>query len=95
MARQTHLLKAAREVACGNRGLHVLAADYAGFVASVGNQCDRCKAGKLFAFLSKRAAGAEAVIAAQADAWEPEADADAWKARDDALIAAHRAKRAA
>lgn len=47
-------------------------------------RCSRCEASKLFAFLERKSA----------DAWIPEPDG-AWMAYDDALVAAHRAKRLA
>lgn len=43
-------------------------------------RCEKCEQSKLFAFLTRR----------EADQWQPVADADAWKAADDALLAKRR-----
>ena len=58
----------------------------------VEQRCARCNSGKLFAFLERQTAKA---LAEEVGSWEPVADPDAWKAADDALIAAHRARVAA
>lgn len=84
MSLQMHLNKSgsgmASRTACGRNILRTpLSTNWEGFKNET-NQCEKCAASKLFAFLTRR----------DADAWEPVADQDAWKAADDALIAASR-----
>lgn len=70
------------------RGEH-LTAPFAEFKAlPPARRCARCAASPLFAYLQRQEAKTATVD------WEPEAP-DAWKAADDAVMAAHRAKRAA
>jgi hypothetical protein len=70
------------------RGEH-LTVSYSEFSAlPVEQRCARCNSSKLFAFLERQTAKA------LAGDWEPVADPNAWKAADDAVIAAHRARRA-
>jgi hypothetical protein len=49
------------------------------------DRCEKCETSKLFAFLTRK----------DLEKWEPVEDPEAWKAADDALIAAHRARVAA
>lgn len=68
------------------RGEH-FTVGYAEFSAlPVERRCARCNSSKLFAFLERQTAKA------LAGDWEPADDPNAWKAADDAVIAAHRAK---
>lgn len=86
------------------RGEHITCG-YAEFVAEPAEfQCSRCRASKVFAYL-QRCAEKTAAVAPEPrgcaemdrplnpDAWEPVDDPEAWKAHDDALLAAHRARR--
>ena len=90
-ARVTHLNKSgsgwASKTACGRGLLRTpISTDWEGFKNEAAKyQCVKCAASK------------QAELNARRDlaAWEPVADADAWKAADDALIAAHRARKAA
>jgi hypothetical protein len=89
MTRQVHLNKSGSNTmgamtACGRNILRTpLATNWEGFKTEF-NQCEKCVSSKLFAFLTRK----------DTESWVPVADPDAWKAADDALIAAHRAKKA-
>lgn len=85
MSLQVHLNKSgsgmASMTACGRNILRTpISTNWEGFKTEA-SRCEKCVGSKLFAFLSRK----------DADQWVPVADPDAWKAADDALIAARRA----
>lgn len=89
MTLQTHLHSTgsgmASKTACGRNILRTpLSTNWKGFKTEI-NRCKKCEQSKLFAFLTR----------VDQDQWEPVEDPNAWKAADDALIAAHRARRVA
>lgn len=90
MARVIHLNKSgsgmASKTACGRNILRTpMSADWAGFTGTKASQrCSLCDASSHAEFQRKQEEKASV------DAWEPE-HPDAWKAADDALIAARRA----
>ena len=103
MAHQMHLSKSGSgmsiRTACGRNILRTpMSMNWAGFSALPTEQrCAKCNASKQ-AEVNARMEARKAAEAAPAPAgeygeWEPLPD-DAWKAADDALIAAHRAKQA-
>ena len=70
----------ASKTACGRNILRTpLSTNWESFKTET-NQCDKCATSKLFAFLTRR----------DADQWVPVDNVDAWKAADDALMAARR-----
>ena len=72
----------ASKTACGRNILRTpMSTNYAAFKTE-SSRCEKCEQSKLFSFLSRK----------DADQWVPVADPDAWKAADDALIAARKAK---
>jgi hypothetical protein len=76
--------------ACGRNILRTpCSLPWEGFKAESGNQCAKCAASKFAAFMTKH--DAKAAPAGEFGDWIPESP-DAWKAADDALIAAHRAR---
>lgn len=87
MTRQMHLHSTgsgmASKTACGRNILRTpMSTNYAGFKTET-ERCAKCEQSKLFAFLARK----------DQDEWVPVANQDAWKAADDALIAAHKARR--
>jgi len=80
----------ASKTACGRGMLRTpMSVNWAGFTGErEEHRCARCNA-STYADYMRRRTGADLA------AWEPVEDADAWKAADDALIAAHRARKAA
>jgi hypothetical protein len=85
MALQMHLHSTgggmASKTACGRNILRTpMSTSWAGFKAET-DRCEKCEQSKLFAFLTRK----------DADQWVPVENPDAWKAADDALIAARRA----
>ena len=80
----------ASQTACGRGMLRThMSVDWKDYVNEpMKYRCARCEASKYADFMRRR-------TCADLAAWEPVEDADAWKAADDALIAAHRARKAA
>jgi len=97
----------ASKTACGRDAVNTpMSANWTEYKAATGARCARCEASKQAELNRKRdaeqaapvvhAEEVETIIAQPvADGWEPEADADAWKARDAALIAAAKDRGAA
>lgn len=88
MTLQTHLHSTgsgmASKTACGRNILRTpLSTNWEGFKTEA-NRCEKCEQSKLFAFLAR----------ADQKKWEPVEDPNAWKAADDALLAAYRARQA-
>lgn len=84
MALVTHLHSSgggmAARTACGRNILRTpLSTSWEGFKTET-NRCEKCEQSKLFSFLTRK----------DQDQWVPVADQDAWKAADDALMAASR-----
>jgi hypothetical protein len=93
-ARVIHLNKGgegwASRTACGRGLLRTpMSTDWHGFTGEMQqNRCARCDTSAYAVFLRGK-------DGADLSAWEPVQDANAWMAADDALIAAHRARKAA
>lgn len=80
----------ASQTACGRGMLRTpMSANWAGFTGEkVQHRCARCDTSTYAAFMRRR-------DDADLSAWEPVDDANAWMAADDAMVAAHRARKAA
>lgn len=91
MAFVTHLNKSGKgwssKTACGRNLLRTpISTDWEGFKTTDARyQCAKCSASRQAELNERR----------DLDAWEPVDDANAWMAADAALIAAHRARKAA
>lgn len=96
--RQMHLNKGgngmAAKTACGRTLLRTpMSTDWKQFKAEPSeHQCVKCAASKYAAFLAKSDAKATEEKPFDMSGWEPEDDVFGWMKRDDALIAARRAK---
>lgn len=96
MTRSLHLNKSgsgmASKTACGRNLLRTpMSGNWEEFIKqSKEVRCELCAASKFATLMMRR--DMEQFIAGD---WEPVADPDAWKAADDALIAAYRARKAA
>lgn len=105
MSRSMHLIQGGRGMgaksACGRNVLRMpLGTDWEGFKATpIGMRCVKCAESKTAALNARRESQTVAAeLAKLADGiaagdWEPEAP-DAWKAADDALRAANKARKA-